>query len=371
MTSVKSEDVNRLSRAVCEIASPYFKLNSDQVSEALVRGIGLGTRSGLHSGHVSRRLPLSQFNLTAFTCRLADLMNSWETAQATQALICGAVLDLQIEIYPDSQRQPKYTHVPYDVRAQLSGVTSPTNSTGPYITLPEFFSGHGVEKFRVDSATLHRANRDKPELYPRARARDRYTTTAKLINNTWEGVLFVYSSNDKADDAQCLRNVRAAMARSILSSVTEGVHCEIYAPESYDLGAYRIVMRLSELTMDRLDNRFLAFDLPELQGWNPLPEPDNLDVAVKQGGGRISGVFKDGVFLCDLYPKGFDAGRLTAHRVKALLLHAVNARLEILDIRFQADLTPLMNGAPKKIERGTGSESGTRTQKGGDMGSAA
>lgn len=329
------------------LAAPYFKVNLLQLRQAVVRGMGLGTVAGWELR--MRQDPqwrAESFDYVAFAERLADLTGSWETAQALWSLAIGVRLDMAITKYPlVRQRVEKYTDVPYEITARLLNVDPLIVASDPFILLPEFYSGKGVEKFRVDSAHWHRAPLEKAGMRPADRATKRNTRVAKLKDATWTGGLFVYWPDDQQDDANCLRNVTAALSRSLLSAACPGLHCEIYHPEGYDEGAYRIVIRLSPLIIKAIALFSLPFQVPRSQGWNLVMEHANIDHAAAHRGGDVGGKFVDGLWLCDLYPQGDPSKpRTDLNKVKSGLLNAIYQQLERQGVRFVEPLAPSQDG---------------------------
>ncbi|MBN6150165.1 hypothetical protein JR065_07420 [Xanthomonas sp. AmX2] len=318
-------------------AAPYFQVNLRQLRQAVVRGLGLGTVAGWEQKlRQNPQWRAERFDYVAFAERMATLTGSWDTAQALWSIALGVRLDLTIAQYPSQRQRPeKYLDVPYDVTAQLMGVEPQTAASDLFITLPEFFSGKGVENFRVDSAYWHRASLEKAGLRPRAKAPGRNTLVAKLKDGTWTGGLFVYSLQDQKDDAQCRRNVTAALSRGLLAAVAPGVHCQIYWPEGYDVGAYRIVIRLSPQILKRLAAGSFSFRLPRQQGWYFVVEPGYGFQSPDFGEGEMGGTFVDGLWLCDLYPHGQEGcHRADLNTVKTALLRTIYKRLDKFGVRF-------------------------------------
>ncbi|ALA82592.1 hypothetical protein I5U59_00475 [Stenotrophomonas maltophilia] len=318
-------------------ASPYFKVNLRQLREAVVRGMGLGTVAGWEQQLLHNpQWRADRFDYLAFAERMAGLTGSWDTAQALWSIALGVRLDLDITQYPSQRQRPeKYLDVPYDVSAQLRGVDPQTVATDLFIILPEFFSGKGVENFRVDSAHWHRAPLEKPNLRPQAKARGRNTLVAKLKDATWTGGLFIYSAQDQQDDTQCRRNVTAALSRSLLAIVAPGVHCHIYWPEGYTEGGYRIVIRLSPQILTRLGAGSFPFRLPRQQGWHYVVEPGYGVHGPDYREGEMGGNFVDGMWLCDLYPNGQEGThRVDLNTVKTVLLRTIYRRLDQFGVRF-------------------------------------
>ncbi|WP_142806922.1 hypothetical protein [Stenotrophomonas maltophilia] len=319
------------------LASPYFKVNLLQLRQAVVRGMGLGTIAGWEL--LARQEPqwrAQSFDYVAFAERLADLTGSWDTAQALWSLAIGVRLDLAITKYPLSrQRIEKFTDVPYEIEAKLVDVDPQIVGSDAFILLPEFYSGKGWEKFRVDSAHWHRAPLEKANMRPADRASGRNTRVAKLKDATWTGGLFVYSHDDQQDDTDCRRNVTAALSRSLLSSVAPGLQCTIYHPEHYDEGAYRIVVRLSPPIIKAIASSTFAFQLPRPQGWSLMMEHANIDHREGRPTGSVGGKFVDGLWLCDLYPHGDPTNpRAELNKVKSGLLGTIYKQLERHGVRF-------------------------------------
>lgn len=343
MPTVDGAGVYAFADRLRTLAAPFFKVNLLQLRQAVVRGMGLGTIAGWELR--MRQDPqwrAESFDYVAFVERLADLTGSWNTAQALWSLAIGVRLDMAITKHPLAlQRVERHTGVPYEITAKLLGVDPLIAGSDLFILLPEFYSGKGLEKFRVDSAQWHRAPLEKAGMRPADRATNRNTRIAKLKDVTWTGGLYVYWPDDQQDDADCLRNVTAALSRSLLSAAAPGLHCEIYHPVGYDEGAYRIVIRLSPLVIKGIASSPFTFQLPRSQGWSLVMEHANIDHGAAHRGGAVAGKFVDGIWLCDLYPQGDPSKpRADLNKVKSGLLDAIYQQLERYGVRFVEPLAP-------------------------------
>lgn len=84
-------------------------------------------------------------------------------------------------------------------------------------------------------------------------------------------------------------------------SQTEGnVSCEIYRPEDYDYGAWRVELTLGPQILRRLNNNSLVFTIPTLQ--NRVFHPDKGYVRAIDG--ELRGAFVDGKWYGDVYSNG-------------------------------------------------------------------
>lgn len=322
MSSIFSDRLRDHSPAthIMEWASPHFRLKSGHVQEAVAYALGYRTRAALlaaaRQGRAQASVPL---NLARFAERYGELCGNPATAYAVAALAEGARLDIQIQKHPP-ERNAGYTHTQYAITASLTGPNG--EPAGHAFHMPEFTS-NGVEPYRVDSWWSHRAGGGA---YTKTRARSgNGLLTAKFVDGVWRGELFIYAPVHQHDDANCLKAVRAALARAVLPGATGGVHVEIYRPDAYDYGAWRVEMTLGHDANAAIASFPLIFTLPAYAN-NRRHVICESEFRVDQSHRKFSGASWQG----DLYSNGVpeDENPIPIATFRRDLLRSVHAALE-------------------------------------------
>lgn len=322
-----------LAREIVARAKPFFTVRQGHVCEAIACALGFRSDAALRSSRVDSTQPrFHKFNWTAFTERLSDLHGNERTAYAVATLAEGTTLDIEIKKHPP-EKYSRYTHVQYEITATLSDYFGTSFRRELDFHLPTFFS-RGVEPYRVDSWWSHRS--DLGDYAVTRHSSGRGLLTGKFIDGVWKGELYVYSSTHQQDDRSCLQSVRAALARSILPAATSVVCCDIWRPDRYDNGAWRVELRLGDSIARQVAGTELFFDIPDAK--------HRLFICAEGYGHPLTrGRFIGGLWLADLYsnsvPESENPTSISA--VRSLLLKSVHESLSRAGIDSSDDCSLL------------------------------
>ena len=291
------------------------------LKEAHARGLGFGSHAALKAAlRNTPTLSARAFDTARFAQRVGELADD-----ATADVVIEVLDDIQIEISVvrrSQQRQQahRFTDVAYDVdlNVALGGSRRlETSLEGDVLFhLPEFGRGASAEPYRIDSAHDRRAETD----YRKTRAgAGEQTLVAKLVDGHWHGGFYVYAPEHQADDTNCLKSLEASLARAILPQLPTRVRCFIFRPDNYDLGAWRVEMRLPPAVQRFWNGATFQFDLPV------LPKR-RLHTQLEYCVGHNTGRFVDGLWMADLYTNGIaEAENPTSlAEVKRALIDSVN-----------------------------------------------
>lgn len=241
------------------------------------------------------------------------------------------------------QRADRYSDIVYDVdvTVTLGGSSAAALDGDIQFHLPEFGRGAGAEPYRVGSAHDRVALTD----YCKTRAGvGRATLVAKLVDGHWYGGFYVYAPEHQADDTQCIRSLKAALARAVLPQLPTRVRCSIFRPDDYQVGAWRVEMRLPPGVQRLWNASPFLFDLPQL--------PKRLFLMKSEFCfGPYTGRFVDGVWKADLYSNGIaEAENPTSlTEIKRTLLHCVDQLAIRAGYGDEGKLTPVIDDAGKMV----------------------
>lgn len=306
--------------ALKAVATQHFDVPSGKFNEAIAAGFGKRTQAALFASLDGGR-PADRFDHSAFVSRLSSLMDE-ESADAVGALLDGIQLDIEIVKYSERRtRAHHYSDIAYDISALVrnTGLGVEAAERSAKFLLPQFNSPHG-EPYRVDSAHTHRHADD----FPVSRLVDkRLLIVACLRDLRWEGGLFIYSLHHQADDANCLKSVKAALARKILPAVSPRIRCQIFRPDHYDERARRVEISLGHKYSELLNGAKLQFSIPKLSY-----RMVHIDKGY-MGNDVHVGRLVDGQWFGDVYSNGIDeASNPTSIKTfRAALLLAVHDSL--------------------------------------------
>lgn len=319
-------------------------LKDSVLKEAHACGLGFGSHAALKAALKSTpELPDKAFGKAEFVKRIAELTDDLSAEVVTEILD-----DVQFDISvvkrsEQRQRVDRYGDMAYDVEVAvtLGGSSAAALANDIQFHLPEFGRGAGTEPYRVDSAHDRRAVTD----YRKTRAAaGEATLVAKLVDGHWYGGFYVYAPEHQADDTQCIRSLKAALARAVLPQLPTRVRCSIFRPDNYQVGAWRVEMRLPPGVQRLWNGSPFQFDLPQL--------PKRLFVMESEFRfGPHTGRFVDGVWKADLYSNGIaEAENPTSlTEVKRALLHGVDQLALRAGYRDEGKLTPVVDDAGKMV----------------------
>ncbi|MBZ2436345.1 MULTISPECIES: hypothetical protein [Xanthomonas] len=306
MTSFDRQAVLRLSETLHSACSEHFSISPHRIREATIRAFGFNSEAAWLA-HIDQKPDWIgiNFDMLTFVMELAQMTKSWPTAEAVGALASGVRLTLNIAFDP-SRQHPRYTNTTYELHAAFSGLDGHVWARPPVVVLPEFFSGKPGdvfrrEKFRVDSSWQHRSFPDNELHQEKGQAFGRNILTARLIDNEWQGGLFVYDPEDQKDDRNVRKNAHAALSRAVLASVLPGFRCRVYRPNQYDQRARRVEMFLDPSILAQLHGVDLIFKVPQIGGWRAHVIHPHRYAGLNEVPDEPSGRLHDGFWACDLY----------------------------------------------------------------------
>jgi|GEM_PF-1891392 len=319
-------------------------LKDSALQEAHARGLGFKSRAALID-YFKNAVELStrEFDQKAFVTRVAELAGE-DTALVINELLDGVQLDIAVVKYSQQRQRPHfYSDIAYEVSATLAFPDgSPVSLEGEILfQLPEFGRDAHKEPYRVDSAFDRRAATD----YRKTRAANRDSTViAKLVNGHWYGGLYVYAPNHQKDDSQCIRSVKAALARAILPQLPTRIRCQIFRPDNYELGAWRVEMRLTAEVWRLWNGSPFLLDLPVLS-------KRHFVTTSEFSHGPSIARFVDGVWKADLYTNGIaeELNPTSLADVKQALLQSVEDLLHRAELRGERIFTPISDAAGNMV----------------------
>lgn len=302
---------------VTDAAQMLYRITQGQVAESLAAGLGYKTLNGMRTARGESHRPYSE---TALVHRLEKLVNPL-TARATSALVDGYRLTMSYKKKPESMLDRE---TGYDIILEVT--PSPGRPMPSFVgfRMPEFFYGDtDLERYRVDADPKYRV--DGPDALTRHRA-GRKVIHSRLIDGKWTGGLYIYDQQQRLTPETCLGSVRSALARTVLAQFAGPVAIDVYRPDTYQLGAWRVLMRVGNRVRDVFPDGTFAFPLPTLPSERFVigtydrqhqPFPD-------------TGRFVDGVCAFDVTSNGMpeEANPVPMETVRDLFIQAVQARLQ-------------------------------------------
>jgi hypothetical protein len=164
------------------------------------------------------------------------------------------------------------------------------------------------------------------------------------VDGHWYGGFYVFAPEHQADDTQCIRSLKAALARAVLPQLPTRVRCSIFRPDNYEVGAWRVEMRLPPGVQQLWNGSPFQFDLPQL--------PKRL--FIQESGfllGPHTGRFVDGVWKADLYSNGIaEAENPTSlAEIKRALIQCVDQLAIRAGYGDEGKSTPVFDDAGKMV----------------------
>lgn len=297
-------------------AQPLYRLSLGHLTEAMAVGLGFQGRNGMRAARGTfERL----FSERSFISRLTKLTNPL-TARATAALFDGYRATITMAKKPESflDRETVYSIT--------IAVAPPQGRSMPAFVgfrLPEFFDDTGAEKYRVDADYTHRV--DGPDAVTRKREGRKLLDT-RLIDGGWSGALYVYDPKQRVAPEGCLGTVRSALARTILAQFAALVGIDVFRPDTYDFGAWRVLMRAGHRVREVFPDGIFRFALPTLSTERFIIGQYDRQHQPLPGEGQ----FVDGSFAIDVHSNGVaeEDNPVPMEVVRDAFLQAVHARLE-------------------------------------------
>ena len=297
---------------------PYLPLKDAVLKEAHARGLGFRTRAAqIAALDASGELQQREFDNQEFAERAEELAETPGTAEAIGAILDDFGLEISVVKRSDQRkRQEQYSDTAYDVEVVVTRGGIPATKLESAFQLPQF-GLMDAGPYRVDSAHEWRRGSERYRLNLSGKGEP--PRVAKLLRGRWSGAFYVYAHEHQTDDARCIKSLKAALARAILPEVSMQPRCSIVRPENYQLGAWRVEMRLPASVQIFLNGSPLQFDIPDLSMRHIRVE------TAEHRFGPFSGRFVDGAWSADLYSNGIEEAKnpTSIREVRRALVHRV------------------------------------------------
>ncbi|WP_061291998.1 hypothetical protein [Azotobacter vinelandii] len=310
-------EFDQLVHDVHKTVQDYFSLKFDHLRQGMCAGCGSKSHAALLTKFGNgESVNMRNFDHLALIERLQSMGNSHETAEATSAIIDGRRLDIELRRQPSN---PRYSDISYvlEVRAldhMNNGVQNPF-----FFIMPTFESQSG-EPYRVDSAYNYRHS----SKFSVSRGPDgRGLLTVEGEQGRWGGGMYVYDWRHQQDDRNYKRVVSAALARKILPAISPRFNCQLYKPDRYEHGAWKLRISLGDVAKQRLGGIALALKIPALKKRLFLP-----DEGYRRDVDLIC--FKDGILEAHIYSNGVaeDENPTPISEVRAEIVRSLHTALD-------------------------------------------
>lgn len=313
---MQKSDFKSLLHETKNAAKPLFAISQGHLAESLASGLAYRTSAAMWADESDAMIPFSE---TAFIDRLAILAGDPVKARATAALVAGFRLDLTF-----TKRTAHFGELEtvFDMAIVIRPPDGDMPLTVPF-RLPEFFNATGQEKWRVDANYTHRVD-NKHAVTRRGLGRKLLDT--ELKDGRWSGALYIYDDRARLNPEVCLGSVRAAMAKIILANLITTVTIDVFKPDTYMNGAWRVEMRGGSAVHAVFTDGTIPFLLPTLPKQRVIIGTYDRAHMPIPGEGR----FVDGVFGIDVHTNGMpeEQNPVPMETVRELFLQAVRTRLE-------------------------------------------
>lgn len=311
-TSIKSHQSDLKQRI-----HQLIPLKDSVLKEAYARGLGFGSQAALVAALKSTpQLSVRAFSKPDFISRIAELSDD-TSAEVVAEILEDVNLNISVVIRSGQrQRADRFSDVAYDVVVTLDGISASELDNEILFHLPEYGQEAGIEPYRVDSAHDLRGTTD----YRKTRfGAGEATLVAKLVHGRWHGSFYVYAPEHQANDTQCIKSLKAGLARAILPQLPTRVRCSIFRPDGYQIGAWRVEMRLPPGIQRFWNDSPFQFNIPQLTNRIFI-------MSSEFSVGHAVGRFVNGVWKADLYSNGIEEAKnpTSLAEVKRSLLQCVN-----------------------------------------------
>lgn len=312
---------DQLAHAVHETVQNHYTLKFDHLRQGLCAGVGLKSHAAMLSKLKNgESVDMRKFNHLALIDRLQSMGVSRATAEATSAIIDGRRLVVNLQKQPPN---PRYSNSSYilDVQAldhQQGSVTEPF-----FFIMPTFGDANDVP-YQVDSAYFYRHSSEfSVSRHPNGRG----LLTVEGFDGRWGGGLYVYATRSQQDDRNCKQVVSAALARTILPAISPRFNCQLYKPDGYDHGAWKLRVSLGDAAKKLLGNERLIVQIPAQEKRTFYPDKGyRFDVDRME--------FKDGLLEAHIYTNGIseDDNPTPISEVRAETMRVIYTALEKLGL---------------------------------------
>ncbi|MCX0443426.1 hypothetical protein [Aeromonas veronii] len=220
-----------------------FKLST--IKEAISAGYGFNTHAALigkFKKDIDFSIQLDAFDYLSFIERLFHIHNDIYSVVAIGAIIDGCRLEIKIKKLPYNN---KYDNTEYTFTAAVNKHSGERISFPFDFIMPVFGSG-SAEKYRIDSNYMYR----RVSVGRYALTRDnlgRNLLNVRADGGEWGGGIFIYSRQYQINDSECLRIISSAVAKRILPAISPRFSIELYRPDSYVHGKWRLNIKLGDV----------------------------------------------------------------------------------------------------------------------------
>lgn len=269
-----------------------YKLST--VKESLSAGYGYKSHAALLSKYKENEgffIDGNSFDHLAFIKRLANLERDLLLVKAISSIVDGARLVVDVEEQPESVQ---YSNTKHKIRASVSTFTG-GSILSPFNFIMPTFGDAKNEPYRIDSYSSHRVDEGIHALTRNNNKKDLLTVQGR--DGEWNGKIFIYDIRLQSNENGCMKTICSALARRILASVSPRFNIELYRPDRYDYGAWRLKITLGDIASKFFAGRTIPIFKPSLN--KRLVHVDRQSLySVSQE------KFNNGVFSANIYSNG-------------------------------------------------------------------
>ncbi|WP_421301489.1 hypothetical protein [Aeromonas veronii] len=272
----------------------HLKYKLSTVKESLSAGYGYKSHAALLSKYKSDEsffIDVNSFDHFNFIKRLANLEHDFLLVKAISSIVDGARLTLDIEEQPENFQ---YSNTRHKIRASVSTFTGESIFSPFYFIMPMFGDARN-EPYRIDSYASHRVDEGIHALT--RNNNKKHLLTVQGRNGEWSGKIFIYDTRLQSNEHGCMRTISSALARRILASVSPRLNIELYRPDRYEYGAWRLKITLGDIASKFFSGRTIPITKPSLNKRLIHVDRQNL-YSINQE------KFHDGVFSANIYSNG-------------------------------------------------------------------
>lgn len=312
---------DQLAHAVHDTVQNHFALKFDHLRHGLCAAIGFKSHAALLAAlKDGNSVDTRNFNHLALMDRLQSMGVSQATAEATSSIIDGRRLVVNLQKQPPN---PQYSNSSYilDVKARDHQQRSVTER---FFFIMPLFGKENDPPYQVDSASFYRHSSEfSVSRHPNVSG----LLTVEGFDGQWGGGLYVYDIQSQQDDRNCKQLVSAALARKILPAISPRFNCQLYKPDGYDDGAWKLRVSLGDVAKKLLKNHRLVVQIPALEKRNVFPDKGyRFDVDKME--------FKEGLLEAHIYTNGIseDENPTPISEVRAEIMRIIYTALDKLGL---------------------------------------
>lgn len=309
-------EFEQLSRSVHADVTLHFALKYDHLRQGLCAGLGFKSHAALVAAlKASEFVDVSRFNHLALIERLQAIGNSHETAEAVSSIIDGRRLSITLKKQPQN---PRYSDASYNLEVIPQDVSGGVVKSPFFFIMPLFGNTDPQPLYQVDSAATFRHS----SVFSVTRPSSKALLTVEGKEGKWSGGLYIYDRKLQLDDDNCKRTVCAALARKILPAISPRFNCQLYRPDRYDNGAWKLRVSLGDFAREALGGKTLVLKIPTQKARNFLPDQGyRFSVDMMH--------FKDGLLEAHIYTNGIseDDNPTSIEAVRAEIVRSIHKAL--------------------------------------------